>query len=245
MGGQNHQPTNRNLTAISAWLSRQVSDGFALVLSANSRLEDAIIQGMDKIHCNGLCDEISDTPRAYLQSAIYDLEGSISVLFKIEIGFDRLFEAANKEGYKGNPLVSKLSSQSLMPNFEGNLVQPAVNQMIWSELESRISETNILPTLLWEKMEFSKLQKPTEDLVEILGAALRLNETSGAKEFVEAVENNLIPLRQYYARVFSRWNYLHCMFLYSSLIMTELFYGANGFPSLLEFESVNQRKMTA
>ena len=52
----------------------------------------------------------------------------------------------------------------------------------------------------------------------------------------DAIENNEVPLRQYYAQVFSLWNTLHAMFLYSALMMTELFYRVNAYPSLLEFD---------
>lgn len=61
--------------------------------------------------------------------------------------------------------------------------------------------------------------------------------SGGKKEFVEAIECNKISLRQAYARAFSLWNYLHAMFLYSALMMTELFYRTSGLPSLLEEQS--------
>lgn len=236
MGGQNHQPTRSIFTAVSAWLSQRVGEGFAVVLEANNYLEDAIILGMDKLYVEELAPRLSGSPSDHLQKTIGALQRSQKILAQIQLGFSKLLEVARTEGYIGNPLASQLKAFDLSSKFGGVLLQPSVNPQVWHELERRISEDNILKTLEWEASEFDRLIRPTADLIAVMQEGLRLSEREGGRAFVDAVENNELPLRQYYAQVFSLWNYVHAMFLYSALMMTELFYRANAYPSLLEFD---------
>jgi hypothetical protein len=245
MGGQNHQPTNRILTAASALLSQRVSDGFAAVLMANSHLEDAIMLGMDKRYVADLTPNLAGAAIAHIEAAIEKIENSKALLLGIDQAFERLFFAAQAEHYVGNPLASQVKAMGLTKLFEGGLIQPAVNETIWRELEQRIESSNILKTLEWERGQFKLLCAPTECLVQTLKAGAEIVVRDGARSFVDALEDNRLPLRQYYAQVFSAWNYLQCMFLYSALIMTELYYRANGFPSLAEFTPVDIRQSVA
>lgn len=236
MGGQNHQPTNHPLTAPSAWLSQRIGQGFALVLEANNHLEDAIVLGMNKVYVEDLASSLSGTPSDYLSSTIALLERSRDVLGQIQIGFKRLFDAAATEGYKGNPLASQVEAFDLLPKFEAVLIRPFAHTRVWQELEQRVKSHNVLATLEWEATQFELLAQPTRDLINVLRECLRIANHEGGRAFVDSVENNEIPLRQYYAQVFSLWNTLHAMFLYSALLMTELFYKVNGYPSLLDFD---------
>lgn len=111
-----------------------------------------------------------------------------------------------------------------------------VNSRVWSELEEHIQKQNILDTLAWEAEQFEQLQMPTRNLIATLQECRRIAETDGGNAMANAIENNEVPLRQFYAQVFSLWNTLHAMFLYSALMMTELFYRTNGYPSLTEFD---------
>lgn len=158
------------------------------------------------------------------------------MLDEIQIAFKRLLSAAAIEGYKGNPLASKLGAFHMKSAFEGVLVQPFVNSRVWSELEEHIQKQNILDTLAWEAEQFEQLQMPTRNLIATLQECRRIAETDGGNAMANAIENNEVPLRQFYAQVFSLWNTLHAMFLYSALMMTELFYRTNGYPSLTEFD---------
>jgi len=235
MGGQNHQPTNRKITAVSAWLSQRVGEGFVSVLEANNHLENGIMLGMKKLHVEDLAASLIGAPGDHVAKTIQCLERSVKTLSEIEIGFKRLSDVATIEGYKGNPLASKLSSLQLKAGFEGILVRPYANARIWNELEARIQHNNILDTLAWESEQFKQLEEPTRNLMATLLECQRIAETEGGHAMADAIENNEVPLRQYYAQVFSLWNTLHAMFLYSALMMTELFYRANAYPSLLEF----------
>ncbi len=122
---------------------------------------------------------------------------------------------------------------------------PTVNQQAWSEVEQRIRERNILDTLRWERSRFRDLIAPTQELITVISECRRLAEQEGEDAFVDAVELNQLPLRQCYARVFSLWNHLDAMFLYSALMTTELFYRANGFPSLVEQKSASFGRVAA
>lgn len=245
MGGQNHQPTDPNAAAISALVSQRVGRGFECVLRANSCLENAIIVGMNKLYVEDMAKDVLEDGAEHLREAIASLNDAKEELFGIDAGFNRMFEALKAEGYKGNPLISKLVDFELGSQFSELLVKPTVNETIWKNLEVKISTDYIVETLKWEQSEFRRCLKPLDDLILLLEAGLEIVDTNGARAFVDTVEHNELPLRQYYARVFSFWNYLHNMFLYSSLIMTELFYRSNGIPSLLEFEPVVSNERVA
>ncbi len=234
MGGQNHQPTSSiRLIAPSAWLSQKLGEGFVAVLNSNNQLENAIIAAADKLHVEYLA-QVTQSPSAYLANTISHLEASVAKLDEIQSAYKHLLEAAGLEQYKGNPLASTIKTLGLARQFEGTLVLPSVNAEAWASVEGRVADCNILRTLEWESSEFDRLREPTAQLIADIQAARAVVEGAGNRPFLEAVEWNRIPLRQSYARVFSLWNHLHAMFLYSALMMTELFYRANGFSSLLE-----------
>ena len=240
MGGQNHQPTNRVTTSPSAWLSQKVGEGFMSVLEANNHLENSIMLGMNKVYVEDVTSSIDGPAETHLQRTIDCLQRSKRLIKDIQSGFDRVLQAAASEGYKGNPLAQKLPTLHLQKQFEGSLILPYSNSAVWEELETRIAQSNILDTLRWESQQFSKLEEPTDYLIGIVQSCKNLCERDGEKALVDAIENNEVPLRQFYAQVFSLWNHLHAMFLYSALIMTELFYRVNAYPSLIHFDPASK-----
>lgn len=232
MGGQNHQPTNRiQLIAPSAWLSKQVGDGFRAVLEANSYLENAIISAMDRLYVEELVPKASTNPVADLTACIEALENSLRRVADIDIGFENLLRAADREGYTGNPLAASCGELGLKARFSKHLVLPAINDAAWNDIESRVQSLNVLGTLRWEREQFRTLVEPTHALLQVMNDCLAI-ATRSPRAFIEAVECNGVALRQRYAQVFSRWNYLHVMFLYSALVMTELFYRSHEYESL-------------
>lgn len=245
MGGQNHQPTNRVTTSPSAWLSQKVGEGFIGVLEANNHLENAIMLGMQKVYVQDVTPDLKGPASLHLGNAITCLERSKNLISAIQGGFNRVLDAAASEGYTGNPLARKLPSLRLLPQFEGVLVQPHSNSAVWTELERRIADGNILETLRWERDQFSLLAQPMDDLIAVMLLCKSICESKGEKALVDTIENNESPLRQHYAQVFSLWNHLHAMFLYSALMMTELFYRANGYPSLLNFDPASKGVIAA
>jgi hypothetical protein len=235
MGGQNHQPTNQiRLIAPSAWLSQRVGEGFVAVLQANNELENAIMAAMDRLHVEAMAPAPDRTPSEYLGTAIDKLTRSIGIVDEIQDAYANLLDAAAAENYTGNPLVSKLKSFRLDEAFSGDLVIPALNASAWKPLEDRISEDNILKTLEWEATEFKRVVQPTKALIAVLNECVAIDREDGSRRMVEAIECNEVMLRQEFARVFSCWNHLHGLFLYSALAMTELFYRTNDFGSLLD-----------
>lgn len=236
MGGKNHQPTRPKLTAASAWLSQQVGKGCIAVQKANNHLEDAIMLGMGKQYIEDLASDLTGSAEAHLASSIESLQESLRCLANIQVGFARLSEAATKEGYKGNPLASSLPSLNLRESFTGVLVRPFPNERLWAELEHRVQKHNVMETLAWEAEQFTLVEEPTQRLLSTLQQCQSIAFREGEHEMAMAIENGEVPLRQYFAQVFSLWNTLDAMFLYSALIMTELFYRANAYPSLLDFD---------
>jgi hypothetical protein len=235
MGGQNHQPTSSiRLLGPSAWLSQKLGEGFSAVLQSNNELENAIIAAADRLHVEELAKDITQTPVVYLERAISALEVSLTAIDHIQQGYGHLLDAADDEGYKGNPLASTILDLRLADQFSGTLILPTVNKDAWNAVESRVADTNVLATLKWESSQFDLLREPTIDLIAAMREAATALQDGGKRPFLEAVEWNEIPLRQRYAKAFSLWNHLHAMFLYSALMMTELFYRTNSFPSLLE-----------
>lgn len=246
MGGQNHQPTNRvRLIAPSAWLSQRVGEGLVHVLRSNSELENAIMSGMAHLHVETLAPPLPLAAAEYLAEAISELETSLGIISEIKTAYRNLLEAAQAENYTGNPLASQLPSFRLDQAFHGNLIIPAMNSSAWKELEARISSDNILSTLEWEATQFDALREPTSQLIQVLAEAQSLAETGGGRAMVEAIECNELPLRQRFARVFSLWNHLHALFLYSALAMTELFYRTNSLGTLLNEEGVDREAASA
>jgi len=236
MGGKNHQPTKPKLTAASAWLSQQVGKGCIAVQTANNHLEDAIMLGMGRQYIEDLASDLKGSAEIHLADAIESLDESLRCLAKIQVGFARLAEAASKEGYKGNPLAGTLPSLGLRESFTGTLVRPFPNERLWGELEHRVQAHNVMATLAWEAEQFEQVAEPTRCLISTLEECKRIATHEGANAMAMAIENGEVPLRQYFAQVFSLWNSLDAMFLYSALIMTELFYRANACPSLLDFD---------
>jgi len=201
--------------------------------------------GMNKLYVEELASTLSGDVTTHLRAAKHELIKSLAQLNGIELGFEKLVAQARKIGYVGNPLVGQLKSASMEREFEGLLVLPTTKKDIWAKLESRISEHNILATLEWEQAEFGKLKGPTEELLKIFDDLIKVSEVEGGERTVEFIENNVIPLRQHYAKVFSLWNHLHAMFLYSALLMTELFYRANGYPSLTDVSLMRNKEQVA
>ncbi len=240
MGAKNHQPTNRIITGVSAWLSQKVGEGVILVQKSNNHLEDAIMLGMNKLHVEELAIELSGHPAEHIEKSILALNKSAEVLELIQKGFRKLSDVAEEVGYKGNPFASRLGEMNLANAFDGVLVRPYINERAWKEVESRIIRGNILETLEWERQEFMKLHEHTSDFTEVMRQCKEIATTEGGRDFVEAVENNEVPVRQYGAQLLTTWNHLDCMFMYSALMMTELFYKLNAYPSLLEFDPINE-----
>lgn len=236
MGGKNHQPTRVSLTAASAWLSQQVGKGCIAVQKANNHLEDAIMLGMGKQYIEDLASDLAGSADAHRTHAIESLDDSLKCLARIQVGFTRLAEAATKEGYKGNPLAGTLPNLKLREAFTGVLVRPFPNERLWAELERRVQTSNVMDTLAWEAAQFDQVVEPTRCLSSTLEECKKIALQEGANAMAMAIENGEVPLRQYFAQVFSLWNSLDAMFLYSALIMTELFYRANAYPSLLDFD---------
>lgn len=246
MGGQNHQPTNQvRLIAPSAWLSQRVGEGFAEVLHANSELENAIIVAMNHLHVEKVAPTLPGSVAAYMSASITKLERSLEIVKEIGIAYANLLDAADAENYKGNPLVAKLRSFRLDEALSGDLVLPSINPKAWKPLEDRISEDNILKTLSWEAQEFESVIGPTKALIGVLRGCVDIAANDSNRRMVEAIECNEVMLRQEFARVFSCWNYLHGLFLYSALAMTELFYRTNDFGSLLSDENLRDMRATA
>lgn len=245
MGGQNHQPTSPDITPASAWLSRKIGEAIISVQQANNHLEDAIMLAMRCLHITDLVPSLTGPPAEHLDSSANSLRLSLATLEEIDQGFTRLFAIAKKIGYAGNPLATSVRKLNLQSLFDGRLILPRINDVVWTELLNHIEQDNILATLEWERLQFRDIAEPTRDLIATTEKCRQIALVNGDSAFADAVETNLVPFRQYYARVFSLWNHHHDMFLYSALVMTELFYRANGFASLADFDPVTSRVKAA
>ena len=237
MGGQNHAPTNSKITPASAWLSRQVGEGIITIQQANNHLEDAIMLGMGRLHITDLVPSLSGVPSHHLALSADALRASLGALDSIDRGFARLGEIAKEIGYEGNPLATSVRRLNLDKAFDGHLILPYINTAVWDELLSHIERDNILATLDWERSQFRVLSRADSRSHPDTEECQRIASTYGDSAFADAVECNKVPFRQIYARVFSLWNHHNAMFLYSALIMTELFYRLNGYASLTDFDS--------
>lgn len=234
MGGQNHQPTNQvRLIAPSAWLSQKLGEGLIEVLQSNNELENAIIVGMEFLHVVHVGASPTESAQYYINKSIENLQKSLQTVDRIQHAYTNLLDAAAIEGYRGNPLASRIGEFDLSDALSGTLILPAVNQVAWKAVEAKVETSNILAALAWEAEQFSAVRDPTERLISVLQECLKLADQSGARVMVEAIEKNEVALRQEFAKVFSLWNHLHAMFLYSAVMMTELFYMTNDYGSLL------------
>lgn len=245
MGGQNHQPTRPDITPASAWLSQQIGAGIIAAQQANNHLEDAIMVAMGRLHIEDLVPTSSASVSEHLQRSAGALTDGLSILQRIDVGFDRLRIVARDIGYRGNPLAATVRDLRLEDAFAGKLIVPEINRFVWDELLRHIEADNILPTLDWERKQFQQLTAPTAELIAVTRQCMQIAIGEGNASFASAVENNRVPFRQHYARVFSQWNYLSAMFLYSALVMTELYYRVNSFPSLTEFNPAGDEATAA
>jgi hypothetical protein len=245
MGGQNHQPTRPDITPASAWLSRQIGEGIIAVQQANNHLEDAIMIAMGRLHIEDLVPFLTGSPQDHLRMSENALRTSLAALRNIDVGFERLATVARHIGYNGNPLARSVRTFRLDEAFGGRLILPEINVSVWEELLGHIEEKNILATLDWERSQFHAAAVPTAELMAITEECGQIARVEGDDFFAAAVENNRVPFRQHYARVFSLWNHLNAMFLYSALIMTELYYRANGYSSLTEFAPPSRNSQVA
>ena len=245
MGGQNHQPTRPDITPASAWLSQQIGAGVIAAQQANNHLEDAIMVAMGRLHIEDLVPTLCGSVSEHLEGSAVALEEGLAILQRIDLGFDRLRTIASEIGYRGNPLAATVRSLGLDDAFGGKLILPAINRAVWDELLGHIEADNILPTLDWERTQFRKLTDVTTELGTITRKCIEIATTEGDFSFASAIENNRVPFRQHYARMFSLWNYLSAMFLYSALVMTELYYRVNSHPSLTEFNPQSEAATAA
>lgn len=233
MGGQNHQPTNKKGTASSAWLSKKIGEAVIALQSANNHLEDAIIIGLrphDPAQIHERITAVSSAASLRLsRQSLMEMKGHLA---HIDEGFDQLLNVCAQIGYTGNPLAPDIEDFDLRTVFKRHDVLPHVNAEAWEDVATRIRDTNIIATLRWEQGEFRKLATPTNHLITITQQCTEIAERDGDEALADALEDNGIPYRHHYARVFARWNYLQAMFLYSALMMTELYYRKNGFGSL-------------
>ena len=233
MGGRNHQPTHTGATASSAWLSKKIGEAVIALERANNHLEDAIIVAMRDIDPARIHLRVeSQTVQKSLNEsrmALLEMKGSLAC---IDDGFDALLQICNDLGYSGNALSSTLDDQEMLEHLKSHDILPHVNQEAWTEVAKQIQKFGILEALRWEQQQFQLLAVPTDRLIAVTQQCMDVAEQNDRNAFIDAIENNEIPYRHHYARVFSIWNHLQAMFLYSALMMTELYYRANGLGSL-------------
>lgn len=237
MGGINHQPTKNRLTAASALLSQQFCQGFTCILKANDSLENALITSMDKLYVEDATSQLQGTPSEFMRDAIVALEQSLDAVENTLAAYSRIMVAAKKEEYTGNSLAGQVRSMGFVSSFEQNIIKPYIQRPLWESIEKRVCEENTFGVLEWEKGEVEKVIPLTRMLIDVMKQCLTVAERNDNQAFTNAIEMNELPLRQQFAQVFSYWGYLQTMFLYAAMIMTELFYRENGYPSLLKDSS--------
>lgn len=246
MGGINHKPTRTKFTSVSAFLSMKVTEALVAVENANIVLEKAILASCDKpmyvkpgilraLASGGASAAVNflDEGVGYLRSSLKDIDVIVNT-------YDIMLEEMAKDGYKGNALATSLAEYRLAGRLDGKVIQPAVLTSIWHEVEHRIIHDNLPKTFEFEREEFRKLKEPTEDLILVFEA---MREAAEQDDLIDAVEENKVPMRQYFARLFSRWYYLSTMFLYSALISTELAYQEKGYGTLAEVPPVERLRV--
>jgi hypothetical protein len=163
--------------------------------------------------------------------ALFEMKASIA---RIDEAFTELLELCASIDYEGNPLSGEIKTFNLRSTFMRHDVLPKVNEEAWCDVESRICAVGILDTLRWEQGEFRKLANPINALITVTNQCVAIAENDGDQALVDAIEHNGVSYRQHYARVFAMWNQLDAVFLYSALMMTELFYRANDLGTLTE-----------
>ena len=138
MGGQNHQPTSPDITPASAWLSRQIGEAMISVQQANNHLEDAIIVAMKRLHITDQVPSLTGTSAQHLDLSASALRSSLATLEKIDQGFERLSVVAKAIGSRRNPLATSVQKLNLQNLFDGRLLLPRTNPVVWTELLGRI-----------------------------------------------------------------------------------------------------------
>jgi hypothetical protein len=246
VGGINHKPTKKVFTSISAFLSMKVTEALVAVENANIALEKAILASCDKPMyvkpeiLQNLTSGGGLTSVNFLNQGIEYLRSSLEHIDLIVNTYDIMLEEMAKKGYKGNALATSLAEYRLAARLNDKVIQPTVVTHIWHEVENRIIHDNLPKTFEFERGEFCKLREPTENLILVFEA---MREAAEQDNLIDAVEENKIPMRQYFARLFSRWFYVSTMFLYSALISTELAYKEKGYGTLAEVPPVERLKV--
>lgn len=226
----NHRPTSR-YTEYAANLSKQVCEAFALLLNCNSAIEDAMIVATGNDEVASLAKAEGDAA-TNLRRAIDQLERSIERVRQVLLAYDLMLAPVQKSGYKGNRLAARLSEFQLLESFSGRIILPSIQLDIWNEVARRVERDNVIRTFEWERSLFQQLETPTSELAELLRECWELAAKQGGLAFVGAVDCNGIPLRQYFAKVFSLWLYVLTEFFYRALISTELYYRSHAIGTL-------------
>lgn len=236
MGGINHKPTRKKFAVLSALLSKKVTEAFVATHMANIMIEHVLIASSnegDYLIPKEVRNQINDLAKAqfYLSEAIRQLEEALKGLEEVDEMYDLLIDALAQDGYQGNPLAPRIYDLHLREQFDGTIILPHLLVDVWDEIASKIEAENLPATFQFEQSLFRNLQPLIYDLLDVLK---RAREVVGSGQFIEALESNTLPLRTYFARVFSYLYYVMTTFLYSTLISTELFYQSEGLPSLVE-----------
>lgn len=218
------------LIPVSARLSRSTDEAAICLHQANMAIEDAIL-------AEYAGDRVGS--QQHVAQAIAHVKDFKQKLAAIDAAWKAMFHEMERVGYKGNPLAATLHQLRLRESFSHRLLPPAIATEAWQELELRFQKHNLPQTFAWERSLYEAMQEPADNLIAVLEVCRAAAE---AGKLVESVELNVIPLRQYFAPLYSMWHYASQVFLYSAMICTELFYRTHALGSLAETPPVDRVK---
>ncbi len=214
MGGINHQPC-RNYMEKSTALSRSVSEAYSSLWDANIGIEDIILA------------ELSHKKSSSYNAVLASLEHSVDSLGRADNDFNQLLQKMNQLHFDLKPATINFKHITEQWEQDGFIK----NDVFWQEIVALYREGGFRNAIGTLQNKFIAVRNETREL---LGVLTHHRQSVAEGSFMIDVEENKIPLRQYFAKTLTCWDGALSLFRYSSLISTELYLQDMGYPSLVD-----------
>jgi len=222
MGGKNHQPCDQYLPE-SILMSKITSEGLAAIETGNSFLEDALLA---EVNGNGT------EQNYYLDKAIMKLVEAENTITEFIKCVDNLLIKMDYLAFQDEDYFHTVDFQS----FQNSMIQLKIilpNSRAWEVAQNTIQEKGFRGMFQIFKSTMAGIKN---NIVKLRETFSLCSESGRLGNLVKSIEENKIPLRQDFSRVYLAWLEFSAIFTCSSLISTELHLRRQGFKSMMDVD---------